>query len=157
MESEQRMGTAYRRASSKFSNRPGEICRDSYMGLLYWSHEPGATRAATSIWQRAREKTLPRAQREFSTIQQRLAWEKQRATVREACVWVVWWSLHNEKEGTTLRNQETSTCNGKSMYITHRSINVRWRTRRRGLIWGGAWFILFEQVWPWVRQCYRQR
>ena len=45
MESEQRMGTAYRRASSKFSNRPGEICRDSYMGLLYWSHEPGATRS----------------------------------------------------------------------------------------------------------------
>ena len=34
MESEPRMGTAYRRAISKFSNRPGEICRDSYMGLL---------------------------------------------------------------------------------------------------------------------------
>ena len=53
MESNQKMGTAYRRAISKaiskFSNRPGEICRDLYMGSLYWSHEPGATRAAAII------------------------------------------------------------------------------------------------------------
>ena len=49
MESNQRMGTAYRRAISKFSNRPGEICRDLYVGSLYWGHEPGTTRAAASI------------------------------------------------------------------------------------------------------------